>query len=114
MGGVKKLAEAADTDPNYLSSLASEKPPKIPSGKRRGVGDEIARKLEKAAGKPPGWMDHLHEWGAAATMWMDRFAKLPEDRQNEAIEFLEFLLRKEGIDPSQENNGADDQENKPE
>lgn len=95
-GSVKEVAESAGTDPNYLSALASDNPPKTQSGRPRGVGDALARKLEKAAGKPPGWLDSLHQWGPMEIMWMDLFSKLPEDRQREAIEFLEFLTKKEG------------------
>lgn len=52
-GTVGALAEAAGTDPNYLSQLRGPKA-------KRGVGDKLARDLERAAKKPLGWMDHDH------------------------------------------------------
>lgn len=52
-GKAAKLAKCVDTDPSYISQIISKK-----GG--REVGDEFARKLERATGKPHGWMDQDH------------------------------------------------------
>lgn len=51
-GRLKDLAALIDSDPNYLSVLR---------GGHRGIGDDIARRLENACSKPHGWMDHIHD-----------------------------------------------------
>lgn len=57
-------AEKWDTSPSALSQIAS------PNGKRN-LGDELARKIERAEGLPEGWFDHVHEPGS------DGFALIP-------------------------------------
>ncbi|HEX7643005.1 MAG TPA: S24 family peptidase [Burkholderiaceae bacterium] len=55
-GSMTKLAELADCNPVYLSQIKN----KTPRGTRKTptlMGDETARKIELAIGKPPGWMD---------------------------------------------------------
>lgn len=77
-GSLKLLAELAHTDPNYLSQLRS------PKG-RPSFGDDLAERLEKASGKPDGWMDQWlpEEGGYAAANrppdWflLERLAELP-------------------------------------
>lgn len=54
--GVKAdLARAAEVAPNNISRYFSTHPR---DGRR--VSDDMARKLEKATGKPYGWMDRIH------------------------------------------------------
>lgn len=57
-------AEKWNTSPSALSQIAS------PNGKRN-LGDELARKIERAEGLPEGWFDHVHEPGS------DGFALIP-------------------------------------
>jgi hypothetical protein len=57
-GTQTRLAELAGTDQSYLSQIITRRP--MPSGKTRQVGHELARALERAAGKPAGWMDRPH------------------------------------------------------
>lgn len=52
-GGQAELAKRIDTDPSYISQLLN-------SWEGRGMGTTLARKIEVALGKPPGWMDTQH------------------------------------------------------
>lgn len=52
-GTATALASAAGTDAAYLSQIKSTKT-------KREIGDNLARRLEKAANKDRGWMDQLH------------------------------------------------------
>lgn len=47
-GAATKLADAAGISPGYLSQLKM---------RRKGIGSITAEALEKAGGKPAGWMD---------------------------------------------------------
>lgn len=49
-GGRNKLANAIGSEPNYISQLASPK-------QEKAFGEDTARKLEVAAGKPKYWLD---------------------------------------------------------
>lgn len=55
------LAEAAGTSPSYISQIVSKKA-------TREIGDDLARRLEKAAHKERGWMDHNHSKHNAAAV----------------------------------------------
>lgn len=52
-GTATSLASAAGTDAAYISQIKSKKT-------KREIGDNLARRLEKAGGKTRGWMDQLH------------------------------------------------------
>ena len=58
-GSAAGLARAANTNSSYLSQVRNRFP--APNGNPRGIGNELADKLEKAMGKPSGWMDLQHE-----------------------------------------------------
>lgn len=62
-GGIAALAELVDVDPTYLGNIKREV--ETPSGLPRGMGDKVARRIEKKLGKPAGWMDLPR--GAAAS-----------------------------------------------
>lgn len=47
------LASAANTSPAYISQILSDKT-------KGSIGNQLARRLELAAGKPVGWLDTLH------------------------------------------------------
>lgn len=52
-GTKSELARVAGISEAYLSQI-------IGARANRNVGDDLARRLERAAGKPHGWMDHDH------------------------------------------------------
>lgn len=54
-GSAAELARRAGVNPAYISQIVTGT--KLPSGKARNVGDEMAQKLERGMGKPVGWMD---------------------------------------------------------
>lgn len=53
------VAQLAATAPMYLSQILNGVPSS--TGKPRGVGDALARKLEAGCAKPVGWMDQSHQ-----------------------------------------------------
>jgi SOS-response transcriptional repressor LexA len=57
-GSAVKLARRAKTSASYLSQIRRGLPTAM--GKSRGIGDELAHKLEVAMRKPHGWMDEPH------------------------------------------------------
>lgn len=52
------VAQLATTAPMYLSQILNGVPSS--TGRPRGVGDALARKLEDGCKKPVGWMDQSH------------------------------------------------------
>ncbi len=58
-GSATKLAHIAGTNSSYLSQVRRQMPTQ--KGTPRGIGDDLAIKLEQGMGKPEGWMDELHE-----------------------------------------------------
>jgi hypothetical protein len=52
------VAQRAGTAPMYLSQILNGA--KSSTGKARGVGDALARRLEEGCGKEVGWMDKPH------------------------------------------------------
>lgn len=57
-GSIAEVARQTGTAEAYLSQILNAVP--LPSGRPRGVGDALARKLESGCGKPASWMDHMH------------------------------------------------------
>ena len=57
-GSAAALARLAKTSESYLSQIRNQLT--TPKGTPRGVGDDLAAKLEQAMGKPNGWMDETH------------------------------------------------------
>jgi hypothetical protein len=49
-GGLQGLADKTKTDAKYLSQVKNR-------WQGRGMGDDVARRIEEALGKPRGWMD---------------------------------------------------------
>ena len=62
-GSAEALARSSGTSGAYLSQIRSGTPYK--SGRARRMGDNLAAKLERATGKPLGWMDEPHPAGPA-------------------------------------------------
>lgn len=58
-GSAAALARLANTSESYLSQIRNQLT--TPKGTPRGVGDDLATKLERAMSKPNGWMDESHE-----------------------------------------------------
>lgn len=58
-GSATKVAQLAGTSESYLSQVRRKM--LTQSGTPRGLGNELAAKLEKGLGKPEGWMDEPHE-----------------------------------------------------
>lgn len=58
-GSAAELARNAGTSPSYLSQLRHGS--SSSTGQNRGVGDDLAARLERAAGKPGGWLDRQGE-----------------------------------------------------
>lgn len=58
-GSAAKVAQLAGTSESYLSQVRRMMPTQ--KGTPRGLGDELAARLEKGLGKPPGWMDEPHD-----------------------------------------------------
>jgi len=54
----EEVARRADTAPMYLSQILNGA--KSSTGRERGVGDALAKKLEIGCDKPEGWMDMPH------------------------------------------------------
>ena len=50
-GNNKIFAEQVGMNSDYVSHI---------KGKRRPIGDELARRIEKALGKPDKWLDVSH------------------------------------------------------
>ncbi len=53
-----EIARKADTKPAYISQIVTGV--KTTGGRVRGIGDDLARKIESGLGLPGGWMDQLH------------------------------------------------------
>jgi SOS-response transcriptional repressor LexA len=58
-GSAAKVAQLANTSESYLSQVRRKM--RTQKGTPRGLGDELAARLEKGLGKAPGWMDEPHE-----------------------------------------------------
>ena len=55
----REFADAVGTAPAYISQIMTNT--QTPSGKERGLGDELARKIEEHLELDRGWMDRQHE-----------------------------------------------------
>lgn len=58
-GSAATLARLAGTSESYLSQVRNRL--KTSKGTPRSLGDGLAAKLERAMGKPDGWMDESHD-----------------------------------------------------
>lgn len=52
LGGLQALADKTKTDAKYLSQVKNR-------WQGRGMGDDVARRIEDRLGKPHGWMDSV-------------------------------------------------------
>ena len=78
-GSAANLANLVGTNSSYLSQVRRQMPTQ--KGTPRGIGDDLAGKLEQGMGKREGWMDeqHLDEWGLSNTAGKDTNARLGPD-----------------------------------
>jgi len=58
-GSASALARLTNTNESYISQIRNQLT--TPKGTPRGVGDELAARLEQGMGKPIGWMDEPHQ-----------------------------------------------------
>jgi len=56
-GTIAAVASAANTSEKYLWQIIHKEP--LPSGKIRGIGNDVAEKLELGCGKFSGWLDQI-------------------------------------------------------
>jgi len=78
-GSAAKLAERVGTNSSYLSQVRRQMRTK--KGTPRGIGDDLAGKLERGMGKHEGWMDEPHqsEWDRLNLVGKDVNAHLGPD-----------------------------------
>ncbi|MCU0806571.1 MAG: hypothetical protein MUC53_01060 [Candidatus Contendobacter sp.] len=81
-GSIRALADRVETDPNYLSQILGF------AGKHR-MGHAMARRFERAFGKPEGWMDQQHnEKEDGELMEIARMIKLLPVQQRNSVKSL--------------------------
>ena len=83
------LAEKAGVAAAYLSQIKNQTP-ESKTGKPKAMGDDVARKIERAIGESEGWMDTEHtlpEDGASSTGQDGSVIKrlLPNDKGNVVV-----------------------------
>jgi SOS-response transcriptional repressor LexA len=78
-GSAANLADRVGTNSSYLSQVRRRMPTK--KGTPRGIGDDLAVKLEQGMGKHEGWLDEAHrdEWDLSSIAGNDTNAHLGPD-----------------------------------
>jgi len=89
-GSAKKLSDATDTNPNYISQVLNMHT--TPEGKKRGMGSILARRLEEKANKELGWMDTSHMDISESE---EEALKVTEELMFEAVAFIKRNLNDE-------------------
>jgi SOS-response transcriptional repressor LexA len=81
-GSAAKLADLVGTNSSYISQVRRQMTTK--KGTPRGIGDDLAGKLEHGMGKHEGWMDEPHqaEWGQSDIAGKESSAHLGPDIQS--------------------------------
>jgi len=74
-GTLEAVAEKGETTSVYLSQVRKQTVD-AKTGRPREMGSQIARRLEKGAGKPGGWMDEDHS-AAGNVIAVDRAGSVP-------------------------------------
>lgn len=89
-GGLQSLADKTGTDAKYLSQVKN-------SWNGRGIGDDVARRIERALKKPKGWLDVLQDKKAAPVaqqlsareeIVLELFRGLTPEQQLEQVQFI--------------------------
>ena len=81
-GSAAKLADLVGTNSSYISQVRRQMTTK--KGTPRGIGDDLAGKLEQGMDKHEGWMDEPHqaEWGQSGIAGKESSAHLGPDIQS--------------------------------
>ena len=82
-GNKAEFAKKIETDPSYIYQIFSEVTSK-------NIGDDLARRIERAYNKPDGWMDNNHEDEEAMAIARE-ILKLPKEQ----LAIIKALLIKE-------------------
>lgn len=91
-GSLAALALFCDTSRSYLSQILIRFERK--NGKIRGVGVDLARKLEKGMKKPVGWMDVKHEdIEPAESEFRLIYAAMNEDQKTALLEHAKLISK---------------------
>lgn len=87
-----ELARRVGTNPAYISQLIQRTATRV--GELRGVGDKLAERLERAMGKPTGWMDVPHDGSSAmsAATGMPDMAATPDVDQTINVDLLTTII----------------------
>lgn len=103
-GSATKLARLVGTNSSYISQVRRQMLTK--KGTPRGIGDDLAGKLEQGMGKHEGWMDEPHqdEWDQSSSAGKEVNAQLGPDIRSlhpviswvQAGEWMEIV---EGYEP---------------
>lgn len=98
-GGIKRVAEKCDSDPNYLSQLLSEKV-------GANIGDKLAARIEAAYSRPSGWMDTYYSDDFVEVMlWV--YEHSPEEGKRfieSTVEAVRIRYLKDNNPPSKQGN----------
>ena len=81
----KKMGVAANNFSRYYSANPRD---------RRNISDEAAEDIERAAGKPPGWLSKEHNEPAHFERLRDIMSSLDEDEQIYLVESAELYAAK--------------------
>lgn len=85
MGNLSAFAAKVGSSSSYIVQCIGLKP-------RREIGEELARRIEDAYGKPKGWLDSLHldqMHVVTADMIRDKLLELPFEKVNALAELLD-------------------------
>lgn len=86
IGSLTALARKVDTSQSYLSQC-------VGNSAVRSIGDEMARRLEHAMGKPYGWLDEPHTDESdmmLARLIYDRLLTIPPSKLRAIAEILDI------------------------
>lgn len=96
-GGYTNVARIAGVSADNLQQILTGV--KLPSGQPRGIGHRLAEKLERAFGKPTGWMDWPLDQDAEAItrearplVLEDALRSLGEAERRRALNFIEDII----------------------
>jgi len=91
-GTATALAAKCETSAGYLSQILTRF--RNPSGSIREVGTDLARKLEKGAKKPVGWMDVKHnDIDPAENEFRLIYAAMDDDQKAAMLEHAKLISR---------------------
>lgn len=84
-GSAAELARKTGVQAAYISQVKNRTP--TPSGRPRGIGDDIARQLEAGMGKSIGWMDQS-ELSPAERDLLEAFRALSANGQEYTLSWV--------------------------